>query len=45
MPDRACMPFYDCKRLLSVYFLDILSLDHNFSHTFDPKMHHPAMDS
>ena len=24
---------------------DIPSLCHNFSYTFDPKMHHPAMDS
>ena len=30
----------------SVLFLDdIPSLCHNFSHTFDPKMHHPAMDA
>ena len=29
-----------------VFFLyDIPSLCHNFSYTFDPKMHHPAMDS
>ena len=29
-----------------VFFLyDIPSFCHNFSHTFDPKMHHPAMDS
>ena len=30
-----------------MYFLlyDIPSLCHNFSHTVDPKMHHPVMDS
>ena len=27
------------------FLYDIPSLCHNFSHTFDPKMHHPAMDS
>ena len=37
---------YDWKHLyLCIFLYDIPSLCPNFSHTFDPKMHHPAMES